>query len=430
MKKKSLTLFMAFLISILALSACGSSNEDKKEDESNKKDTPEAEELTTVPEEKDDDVEIEIESESETVKSSDNFAELISYMGEKTEGTTHVLYENSDSQVHTMEDISVTLDAYTLVELNDFHADFEIPFKNQTDGGVILAKYTVKNDSDEDTFYMPTLDITVTYDGQEVYHRNNDDLIPTKDQLDTKLSHSTDYLLSAGESITGYVAYPFGKEQLDAVMAKSTVDVLVPTAQSDLDDFETIIGSKGRFTIAISDDGAESVATNSNLYEDRVTFENMGEKKMLKEKSEIGESKELGDATVTLDGYQFTEFTPNAEEAPRFSSYTNGIVLLTVKFDIENKGTENIELSGNSTLTVNDGAQYLLNEGMLLKLGSNRDVVKPESQGEFLQVFVLDQEQYEKIWQEKAFDIEIGPLKNEESQDISKGKRVTFTLPN
>ena len=117
-------------------------------------------------------------------------------------------------------------------------------------------------------------------------------------------------------------------------MALSTIDVLVPTAQSDMDDFETIIGSKGRFTIAISDEGAESVANNSQFYEDRVTFEKLGEKTLLKEKSDIGESKELGDATVTLEGYQFTEFTPNAEEAPRFSSFTNGMILLTVKFDI------------------------------------------------------------------------------------------------
>ena len=116
-------------------------------------------------------------------------------MAEKTEGTTKVLFENNEAQVHTMEDVSVSLDAYTLVELNDFHTDFEIPFKDQTDGGVILAQYTVKNDANEDTFYMPTLDITVTYDGNEVYHRNYEALLPKEDQLDTKLSHSTGYLL-------------------------------------------------------------------------------------------------------------------------------------------------------------------------------------------------------------------------------------------
>ncbi len=424
MKKKTLTLLATFLISILALSACGNSEEGKKEDDSSKNDAAETEEPATNPEEDED------EEESEVDKSASDFSDLISYMEEKTEGTTRVLYENKDPQIHTMEDISVSLDAYTLVELNDFHADYEIPFKDQTDGGVILAKYTVKNDSDEDTFYMPTLDITVTYDGVEVYHRNYDALIPKADQLDTKLSHATDYLLPAGEEIIGYVAYPFGKAQWDAALEKSTVDVLVPTAQSDMEDYETIIGSEGRFTMALSDDGAESVVNNSKFYEDRVTFENMGEKKMLKEKNDIGESQELGDATVTLEGYQFTEFTPNTEEAPSFSSFANGIVLLTVKFDLTNKGSENIELSGNSKLTVNDGSQYLLNEGLLLKSGSNRDVVKPESEGEYLQVFVLDKEQYEKIWKEKDFEVEVGPFKNEEGEDISKVKRVTFTLSN
>ena len=41
----------------------------------------------------------------------------------------------------------------------------------------------------------------------------------------------------------------------------------------------------------------------------------MGDKKMLKEKSGINNSQELGAVNVTLDGYQFTQFTPNSVEA-------------------------------------------------------------------------------------------------------------------
>src|SRR5699024_6806607 len=127
----------------------------------------------------------------------------------------------------------------------------------------------------------------------------------------------------------------------------------------------------------------------------------MGEKEMIKEKSDIGESEELGDYTVELDGYQFTEFTPNKDEAPRFEDFDNGIVLLTVKFNLENNGDENIGLFiTSSKLEVNDGAQWLLNEGMLLDYG-NDDIIEPGESGEFLQVFTLEKEQYDKIWKGK-----------------------------
>ena len=435
MKQKSLMLFMTFLIAMLVLGACGDDKKETKSEDPVEKEVvepkeveKEEEEVVEVVVEEEEEVEEEPE-ENETAEGSHDFSELISYMEEETEGTAKVLYANDEPQVHNLKDLSVSLNAYTLVQLNDFHTDFEIPFKNQTDGGVIIAEYTVKNDADEDAYFMPSLDVTLTHDGVEVYHTNNRALLPSEVQLDTKLDHDSKYLIPAGEAITGYVAYSFGKEQLDTAVDLGTIDVLVPTAHAKEDDFGTSFGERGRFTLAVNAAGDESVATNSGFYDDRVTFEKMGDKKMLKDKSDIGDTQELGENTVTLDGYQFTEFTPNAEEAPRFESYANGIVLLTTKFEIENKGSENIETYGsNSKLTVNDGSQYMLNEGMLLKLGT-REVIEPGDKGEWLQIFVLDQEQYEKIWKDKSFEVEVGPLKNEDSKDISKGKRVTFTLP-
>jgi len=158
-------------------------------------------------------------------------------------------------------------------------------------------------------------------------------------------------------------------------------------------------------------------------------MDNMGEKKMLKEKSGINDSKKIGDVNATLEGYQFTAFTPNEVEAPRFSNFTNGVTLLTVKFKLDNKAASEIGLSSmSSKLTVNDGAQYLLSEGMLLNYSYN-DVIKAGEAGELMQVFVLDQEQYEKIWKDKSFEIELGPIRDQGAKDTSKGHKVTFTLP-
>lgn len=83
----------------------------------------------------------------------------------------------------------------------------------------------------------------------------------------------------------------------------------------------------------------------------------------------------------------------------------------------------------SSKLTVNDGAQYLLNEGMLLDYRYD-DLIKSGESDELLQIFVLVQEQCGKIWKDKSFEVEIRPIRNQEAKDISKGKKVTFTLPN
>lgn len=154
----------------------------------------------------------------------------------------------------------------------------------------------------------------------------------------------------------------------------------------------------------------------------------MGEKKMLKEESDIGESEQLGDVTVTLEGYQITEFTPNEVEAPRFTDFNNGIVLLTAKFDLDNQGSEPINLSSmSSKLIVNDGSQYILDQGMLLNYRYG-DVIETGDSGEYLQIYTLDKEQYEKIWKDKPIELEFGPIRGEEAKDISKGKTATFEL--
>ncbi|MBS4208895.1 DUF5068 domain-containing protein [Bacillus sp. FJAT-50079] len=427
MNKRLFMIITAMLLAAIVISGCG-----KEAKETNKEDAIGESEENNVDEQESEAEEIvdeEADKKSEAAdQSSNDFSELITYMEEETEGTAKVLYENNEPQVHQSDGVSISLDAYVLVELADFHTDFDIPFNDQTDGGVILAKYTVKNELDKDAYFMPAL--YMSYTGAPKAYNNYRDLLPREDQLPEKLSPTNDYLIKAGETITGYYAYPFGKDHLDEVLELSTVVVDIPKPHSEKGDVNSNFGSEGKFTLSLNEDGAAKVAANEAFFQDRATREDMGEKEMLKEKDGINESEELGDVAVTLDGYQFTAFTPNSVEAPRFSSFVNGVVLLTVKFNLNNKGTEDIGLSSmSSKLTVNDGTQYLLNEGLLL-LYRNDDIVKAGESGELLQAFVLDQEQYEKIWKDKTFEIEIGPIKNTEAKDISKGKKANFILPN
>ncbi|MBM7600883.1 hypothetical protein JOC34_003297 [Virgibacillus halotolerans] len=437
MSKRWIMLFTTMIFAALIVSGCGSDKKESKEEKSAEAEETAAEKETEEPEaeepeeedkeEPEENVEEDAEGESNEEESSNDFSEFISYMEEETEGTAKVLYENDEQQVHEADDFSVSLDGYTLVELKDFHTDFEIPFNDQTDGGVIIAKYTVTNDTDEDAYYMPAL--YMSYTGAQKDYNNNQYLVPEEEQLPTKLSPANDYAIKAGESITGYYTYPFGEDHLKEVLDASTATVAVPAPHSKKGDVNSNFGKEGKFTLSLNEDGAEKVEGNKDFYADAVTAEDMGDKKMLKEKDGIDESEKLGDITVTLDGYQFTSFTPNEVEAPRFESFENGIVLLTLKFDLDNKNSSVIgKNSISSKLTVNDGSQYMLHEGMLLNY-RNDDIIKDGESGELLQIFILDQEQYEKIWKNKSFEVEIGPMRDDDAKDISKGKQATFTLP-
>lgn len=422
MIERSWKYLLAIMLILLIMSGCGT---DKKE-------TNASENVNASEENKEEAVKKETEEESQdkeegsSTNKAGDFSTLIAYMEKETEGTAKVLFENKEPQVHKMEGVTVSLDGYTLLELNDFHTDFSIPFNDKTNGGVILAQYTVTNELDKDVYYMPAFYLSFT--GAEKAYNNYRDLLPVEEQLAEKLSPSNDYLLKAGESVTGYYTYPFGEDHLQKVLEVSTAAVEVPAAQAVKGDFGSPIGKDGQFTLSLNEAGAEKVKSNAAFYQDKVTIDDMGEKKMLKEKSGIGKSENLGDVTVTLDGYQFTEFTPNEVEAPRFENFKTGIVLLTVKFNLDNKGSDSIGLSSTySKLTVNDGTQYMLDEGMLLDYSYN-DVIASGESGELLQIYVLDKEQYDKIWKNKSFEVEIGPIKDQEAKDISKGKTAIFEL--
>lgn len=433
MSKKLMSLFSVMMVAALMITGCGQSDKANNEQKENVTKENKEEKKDTQKEKKEEKTDTSKEKESkdtntkDTAANASDYSKLISYMEKETQGKTKVLYENKEPQLHKLQDVSVSLDNYTLVELNDFHTNFDIPFNRQTNGGVILAHYTVKNSSNKDAYYMPTLNITFT--GATKDYSNYKDLIPTEEQLTEKLSPKNNYLVEAGKSVSGYVAYPFSKDDLAKILGLSTVSVMVPEAQANKGKFDAPIGSPGKFALSLNQQGSEKTAADKAFYQDKVTVDNMGEKTMLSEKSNVNKSEQLGNTNVTLEGYQFTKFTPNSVEAPRFKNFKNGIVLMTVKFKLDNKEPEDIGLSSlSSTLRVNDGAQYTLSEGMLLNYKYN-DLIKAGTSGELLQVFTLDQEQYEKIWKDKSFEIELGPMRNKDAKDISKGKQVKFTLP-
>lgn len=416
MIRKGFMLFVVLLFSVFITTACGSDEKEEKDDTANAE-KPKEEVVKKDEDNKD--------KEPKNTKEA-NFSELISYMEKTTEGTADILYKNKEPQIHDMEGVTFTLNSYTLVELNDFHRDYNIPFDEQTNGGVIIAHYSVKNDTDKDVHYMPNL--YMTYTGAEKDINNYQELLPKDQQLPILLSPDNDYLLEAGEEVSGYYTYPFGEDRLNDVLEVGSVEVEIPLPQTDKDDFSTSFGEEKTFSFPLDAENQKKAAQEASegFYEDKVTAENMGDKEMLESEEGIGESKDIDKATVTLDGYQITNFIPNEEEAPRFQA--DELVLLTVRFTIDNGYDEDISKSSiSSTLHLNDGKQWTLNEGMLLPY-KNDDVISANDSSDLLQVFLLDKEQYEKIWKDKAFKLEIGPMRNIDGKDISKGAEAEFKL--
>src|SRR5699024_2564943 len=152
-----------------------------------------------------------------------------------------------------IEDVHISLNQYVLVELNDFHADFEIPFDDHTDGGVILAEYTIENDTGEDVHYMPDFDIS--YVGATKSHSDTNTLIPDDVQLFQKLGPSNEYELDDGDEETAYIAYAFRPDQLDEILEEEKVEIAVNPAAEDYDsesyDNKTIIGKETKINIQI-----------------------------------------------------------------------------------------------------------------------------------------------------------------------------------
>lgn len=246
---KSWTFLLTALLTSVIISGCGSNEKPTEADEN-----ANATEENNVEVE---DTKEEVEEAATTATSTSDFSDLIKYMEEETEGTAKVLYENKEPQVHEMDGVTLSLDAYTLVELNDFHTDFSIPFNDQTNGGVIIAQYTVKNELDKDVYYTPFLYLSFT--GAEKDYNNFRDLLPPEEQLVEKLSPTNDYLLKAGETVTGYYTYPFGQDHLQDALNVSTVTVEVPAPLAVKDDFSSTIGKDGQFTLSLNDAGAEKL---------------------------------------------------------------------------------------------------------------------------------------------------------------------------
>lgn len=337
------------------------------------------------------------------------------------------IFTDTEAKAIKREDTIVSINGFELDEVTDFHSDFEIPFKGNTDkGGVVLAEFTVENKGKEPVYFTPSINLTFT--GATNSYSSTKSLLSDESKDFSSMVTSKKFKINAGEKVTGNAAYAIDLAGLEKIEKEGLITAEVPAAFSKENSFkrEDMIGEDELVNLAMNEKGSDKNTSEAKLYKDKVTLENWGEKTLLQENTALNKKEKIGKTEVTLEGYQFTEFKPNEDKASRFSSFENGVVLLTAKFKLDNQGEYDISLtSSSSTLLVNNGSQKTLSEGMLVKSPASGKLEHGKS-GDWIQVFVLDKEQYDKIWKDKSFVLETRLLDYDTSASIEKGKTATF----
>lgn len=338
-----------------------------------------------------------------------------------------IVFTSTNPTTVTQGNVTISIDEYSLIEVKDFHQDFSIPFGRQTeDGGIFLSKITIKNNGNQDIWYAPLFGLN--YPGAVSAFSNTRIVLPESyANIGSDLTTNKN-LIKKGESITGYFPMTLSPDELSTIEDLGVVSYEIPAAYNKADSVSSAdaIGKTETIQLSVDRSGKETIRENVKFYQDKTTTTNMGTKTMIEEKDGLNDSQTINKITATLNGYQFTEFEPNKVETPRFSEF-NGIILLTVSYDIKNEGDAEIDFSTvTSTLRIDDGSLIVLGQGMLVDYKST-DVVKKGEAKELIQVFAMDKEQYDKLWKEKTYKIQLA-LYDSNAKELLKGNKFEFDL--
>ncbi|CAD5902801.1 conserved exported hypothetical protein [Carnobacterium maltaromaticum] len=417
---KKLAIMATTALCALVLVACGGN--DKKTETSSSAESSSEKKVTKKESKK------KVDSSSKE-SGSEEFDKIVAGIKENLDAKEiKVLYADMKPQVFEQGTVTVSLDGYETLELNDFKQDFASSFRDNSDyAGLLLAKYTIVNTGKEDAYYSPIFGLDYSESKYPFSARTKNIMSEDVPSLNGTLYEQKNKV-TPGESVTGFLAFTIDGPSLDDMKKLAMVTMTIPAAYSkDEISKEARLGEEVKIELPVTDKGEETIAEKAKFYPDKITVDNMGTKTLLKEKKDIAETADYGEAKVTFNGYQFTEFVPNETEAPRFSDFENGIVLMTASFTIKNDGDEIIAPSTSSaTLNVNNDSQRIMNSGMLLPRTTDTEIKKGEEK-EWIQVFAFDKEQYDKIWKDKDFSIKVNL--RQISGSLRKGEDVTFKLP-
>ncbi|WP_183041172.1 hypothetical protein [Salipaludibacillus neizhouensis] len=258
-----------------------------------------------------------------------------------------------------------------------------------------------------------------------IIHTDQNYYVPEENQLTT--DEGSYNMHGAGTKKDFWIVYKMRFAQYEEAIKNGAKFVIEGRASED-EEFSEHFGEKETFDFAVSEEQGKSIESSENFYKDSLIIDNMGTKEMIKEFTDINDTKEIDGVSITMEGLQYTEFTPNDLYEESFESFgDNEIVALTMKFQIENKSKETIDVySLRTILDVNGGETRIQSHGMLEDINRTEVEVEPGSSSERLLVFLFDKKYFE-IYENMV--LEFGPLTGMEVGELFGGESVEFEIP-
>lgn len=164
--------------------------------------------------------------------------------------------------------------------------------------------------------------------------------------------------------------------------------------------------------------------TGPTLFEDKVTKEKIGTKTILTETLLPNTDEENG-VSVTMNGFQWTDYTPAEADTETYKDYAGGVVLLTVDLSITNNTEKTIRLEGTTAnLELENDKVWVANVTDLED--TNETLVKKGESAQRYVVFAVSKEDYEKnILQDVELDL---VLVDETGATINCGDTFSFDI--
>ncbi|MEO1771123.1 MULTISPECIES: DUF4352 domain-containing protein [Enterococcus] len=335
------------------------------------------------------------------------------------------IFENTEPIVNGNDQASFTINGYQYIKAENFSRDLRIPFGDQNkEGGILLVSATYKNTSDKSIFAGPGFTMNVV--GYDAAVSRNKSLL--EDDLVSELVEKKNEI-KPNEELSGYVALAIKPAAMEKIAAAGTAEFELSGLYNQADSFskdDAIVEPKKEI-IALSGDGEVTKNESSKFYEDKATKDNMGTKTMLVEK-ELNQTEKFEDVNVTAEGYQISSFVPNEDQASRFSKFESGVVLMTVKVNVQNEGDESLNVDGTSaTLTIGDSVK-MMSENMLEVDADAGNVEKGSTATKYL-VFVLDKDSYDKLYKDQDYLLDVS-IYNSEFKRLTTIGDLSFEFSN
>ncbi|UOE93705.1 DUF5068 domain-containing protein [Alkalihalobacillus sp. LMS39] len=398
----------------LALTGCNSEETTKDED----KDVVDNEVEQPVSAEEE-----EQEEPTETEIESNDAGELNTYITEYTDGEVEIIFTNSNPNInYDAEGFKMIVEQYQIVHVTDMHASITSSFNDKNSGYIITAKVTIDNQTGHDAYYTTNTIIQ----GKDNYHSQmpRPNFVREEERLRPKSSDDVSHY-QPGEKVTGLVSFTYSEEEFEELL-QTNPKFRTGTAAAN-EDFSGQIGQDGVFDFPINEESLQALSERPDFIEDLIESNNYAEKTLLSETMDVNETKTLHDVEVTLEGFQVTEITPTESYEQSFEDFGDkGIVALTIQLNMNNKTDDIISAYGTSGILVVDDnrARYLSQGNLEPRIGDDLEAGKEAKR---ILVYLIRKDEFELY---DKFEIEFGPIRDSQYQDVSKGETLTFELPN